>query len=89
MERAVLLSRREEIVPDVLSLSMQKEKKKRVVFIGGLKAQLEEIEVDIIIEALRSSRGNMAMAARKLEISERIMGLRVKKYGIDIYTFRS
>ena len=41
------------------------------------------------IESLKESRGNRAKAARTLGISERIMGLRVNKYGIESKQFRS
>ena len=33
-------------------------------------------------------RGNMAKAARKLGITERMVGLRVAKYGIDLGQFK-
>jgi len=42
----------------------------------------------MIIEALKRTRGNMSRAAAELGLSERIMGLRVKKFGIDYRKFR-
>jgi Nif-specific regulatory protein len=50
---------------------------------AGLKQTLEQIEHEIIVGALRASRGNKAEAARALGITERLMGIRVKKLGID------
>ncbi len=50
---------------------------------------LENVERELIMDALKSSRGNKAKAARSLGISERIMGLRVKSYKIDPSRFRS
>jgi transcriptional regulator with GAF, ATPase, and Fis domain len=49
----------------------------------ALKEVLEGVERDLILTALRESRGNKAKAARALGITERLMGLRVKRLGID------
>ena len=50
---------------------------------GTLAATLERVERELLLDALRSTRGNRAKAARLLDITERQMGLRVKRYGID------
>ena len=55
----------------------------------GLQAALDNLERDMIVEALRESAGNKAKAARALGISERLMGLRVVKHGIDPRQFRT
>jgi Nif-specific regulatory protein len=47
------------------------------------------VERELLVEALKSSRGNMAAAASTLGITERIMGLRVRAYRIDARRFRS
>ncbi len=49
----------------------------------NLKSVLEGIERGLILKALQESRGNKAKAARALGISERLMGIRVKRLGID------
>ena len=54
-----------------------------------LQAALDGVEREMIIDALKTHHGNMAAAARQLGLTERIMGLRVKKYSIDPQTFRS
>ena len=54
-----------------------------------LPTTLARVEREIIIVALRASRGNKAGAARALGISERLMGLRVKKYRINPRSFRT
>jgi Nif-specific regulatory protein len=46
------------------------------------------MEKELITEELRRSRGNMAQMARTLGITERMMGLRVAKYGIDPRQFK-
>jgi Nif-specific regulatory protein len=55
----------------------------------SLKEALEKVEREMITDALSTSRGNMAAAAAALGITERIMGLRVRKYGIDARSFRA
>ena len=55
---------------------------------SGFRQTMVNMEREIIIEELKRSRGNMAKAARALGITERIMGLRVSKFGIDPGQFR-
>ena len=54
----------------------------------GLNARLDEVEREMLVETLKASRGNAAKAARLLDITERMMGIRLKKHGIDWRTFR-
>lgn len=49
---------------------------------NSLKEQIREIEKEEIIRALRECEWVMARAARKLGITERMIGYKVKKYGI-------
>jgi len=44
---------------------------------------VEQYEKDLIVDALKSARGNRAKAARLLGSTERIIGYKVRKYGID------
>jgi Nif-specific regulatory protein len=55
---------------------------------GKLRTTLDSVERELIVEALKSARGNMAEAARKLGISERIMGLRVVRFRVDLEKLR-
>jgi transcriptional regulator with GAF, ATPase, and Fis domain len=54
----------------------------------ALKEVLEGIERDLILAALKESQGNKSKAARALGITERFIGLRVKRLGIDWRGFR-
>ncbi len=47
-----------------------------------LKKSIEEYERDQIIKALEDSNWVMARAARMLGITDRIIGYKIKKYGI-------
>jgi Nif-specific regulatory protein len=46
------------------------------------------MEREIILDELKRSRGNMAKAARVLGMTERMIGIRVAKYGIDPIRFK-
>jgi Nif-specific regulatory protein len=46
-------------------------------------------EKDLIQDALKTTRGNRAKAARLLDSTERIINYKVKQYGIDVKRFRS
>ena len=50
---------------------------------GPLNIQLDTLEKELIIDTLKVNKGNRAAAARQLGITERIMGLRVEKYGLN------
>jgi len=56
---------------------------------GVLNAKLEQVEQQLILDALRLTRGNQAKAAKILGITERIMGLRINKYQIDCNQFKT
>ena len=54
----------------------------------SLTAAIEAYEKDLIQDALKTSRGNRARAAKLLDTTERILGYKVKKYTIDCQRFR-
>lgn len=89
IERAVLLSQDGVIHGHHLPPTLQTAEASGTVFRGNLKEALENFEREIVQDALKSSRGNMARAARALGITERIMGLRVRKYDIEPRRFRT
>ena len=49
---------------------------------GSLRAKVTEIEKEEITRALTESNWIMARAARLLGITERMIGYKIKKYGI-------
>ena len=99
MERAVLLAEGYEmILPQHLPGSLHSETcpfgKNETVFspfssLGPLQSRLEEMERVCITDALTHFRGHIGRAAEALCLSERVMALRMKKYGINYKTFRS
>jgi len=89
IERAVLLSDDEVIHGHHLPPTLQTAEASGTTPRGTLRATLERVEKELIVEALKSARGNMAAAAEALGITERIMGLRVRKYRIAAKRFRA
>jgi Nif-specific regulatory protein len=55
----------------------------------SLAKAVESYEKDLIVDALKSARGNRAKAARLLDSTERILGYKVMKYGIEPRRFKS
>ena len=54
----------------------------------SLETAVESVEKDMILDALKTARGNRAKAARLLETTERIVGYKIRKYRIDCTRFR-
>jgi len=89
IERAVLLSTDEVIHGHQLPPSLQSAESTDTGLHSTLQEALDNVEREIILDALKSLKGNMAKTAKYLGITERIMGLRVKKHNIDPKVFRS
>ena len=88
VERAILLStdgviHSHHLPPSLQMAQVQPQQS------DTLKNTLESVEKELICDALRGSRGNMAKAARVLGLTERVMGLRIRKYAIDPKKYRS
>ncbi len=88
MERAVLLCNDHVIHSYHLPPTAQTAEESGTVSSGSLEAAISTFERDIIIDALKSARGNITAAARLLDTSERIVGLRLKKYRIEPKQYR-
>jgi Nif-specific regulatory protein len=89
IERAVLLTTDDVIHGHHLPPTLQTAEASGTAISESLQAALDRLEREMLIEAIKSARGNMAKAARGLGISERLIGLRVDKYGIDYRRFRT
>ena len=89
IERAVLMAQDEVIHAHHLPPTLQTVDASETARAGTLKAATENLEHGLIEDALKASRGNMAKAARELGITERVMGLRVGKHGINARRFRT
>jgi len=89
IERAVILStdgviHNYHLPPSLQMADASKEEGNRTL--GEMIANFEK---EIIVEELKRSHGNMSRAARALGITERIMGLRIDKFGVDIKRYKN
>jgi Nif-specific regulatory protein len=89
IERAVILSEDNVIHGYHLPPSLQTAESSGTPYTGDLQQKLDAIEQEMIIEALKRTKGNMTKAAAELGLSDRIMGLRMKKFNIDYRKFRA
>jgi len=55
----------------------------------SLSGAVERYELDLILDALKTARGNNARAARLLATTGRVIGCRIRKYQIDATRFRA
>ncbi len=88
IERGVILSTDQVIHGNHLPPSLQSAESTGTGFDAPLQESLDSLEREILLDTLKSTRGNMSKAARILEITERQMGLRVRKYSIDLSLLR-
>ena len=84
IERAVLVAEGDVVHPYHLPPTLQTaETSGSTAPTDSLKFLVESYERDLIRDALKSARGNVSGAARALRTTQRILGYKVKKYGID------
>ena len=88
IERAVLLCEDQVIHSYHLPLTLQTAEETGTQQSMSLEEAVSRFEKDMLIDALKSSRGNMRKAAAALETTERIFGYKVKKYGISPKQYR-
>ena len=55
----------------------------------SLRDAVGAYEKDLIQDALKTTRGNRAKAARLLDTTERILNYKVRQYGIDVKRFKN
>jgi Nif-specific regulatory protein len=89
IERTVLMCDGEVIHAHHLPPSLQTAEASGTVTRVALKDAVAAYEKDLLQDALKTTRGNRAKAARLLDTTERIMNYKVKIYGIDSRRFRS
>jgi Nif-specific regulatory protein len=89
IERAVVMSNDDVIHGHHLPPTLQTAESSGTTISGTLDETLDSVEREMLIEALKSSRGNMAKAARLIGITERRMGLRVRRFAIEPRRFHT
>ncbi|MDP0499877.1 MAG: sigma 54-interacting transcriptional regulator [Verrucomicrobiota bacterium JB022] len=88
IERAVLLSKGQSIKAHHLPPTLQKKSATESNDHATIEEAIQAVEREMIIDALKDTKSNMAEAARRLGLTERKMGLRVKKYDIDLTRYK-
>ncbi len=88
IERAVLVASDDVIHPHHMPPTLQTAEASGTATHGTLKEMVDAYERDIILDALKSSRGNVASAARALGSTPRIVGYKVENYEIDARRYR-
>jgi Nif-specific regulatory protein len=89
IERAVLVCEGGVIHAHHLPPSLQTAEVSGTLPRKSLDEALASYEKDLIVDALKTARGNRAKAARLLDSTERIIGYAVQKYDIDCSRFRA
>jgi Nif-specific regulatory protein len=89
MERAVLVCETGVIHGHHLPPTLQTAEKSGTITRLSLEGAVGAYESDLIQDALKTTRGNRKRAAQLLATTERILGYKVKKYGIDCDRFRA
>jgi Nif-specific regulatory protein len=88
IERACILCMDGVIRITNLPASLQTAAGTETMQSGTLDIILGKMEHQIILDALISTKGNSAKAAEQLGITERMMGIRIRKYNIDPKRFK-
>ena len=88
MERACILSTDNVIRASNLPPTLQTALSSKTNSSGTLEAIINKAEKQMILDTLVGTRGNLVKAAELLGITERMMGLRIKKYDIDPKRFK-
>jgi len=88
IERAVLLCDDQVIHGYHLPPTLQTAEQTGTQESRSLAEAVERFERELLIDALKTSRGNMRRASSSLNTTERIFGYKVRKYGIDPHHYR-
>ncbi|MDR3340898.1 MAG: sigma 54-interacting transcriptional regulator [Candidatus Symbiothrix sp.] len=88
IERAMILTADNVIHSYNLPPTLQTGVSSNTIHEGALDLILGKVEKQMIIDSLIANNGNMAKSALQLGVTERIMGLRIKKYDINIQNYK-
>ncbi len=91
MERAVLVCQSNVVRAEHLPPSLQTAETSGTSVAGNLPQAVDNLDREMIMEALKKTHGHQGKAAKLLGITERILGYKIKKYHIvpKIYSARA
>jgi Nif-specific regulatory protein len=84
MEHAVLLSKDGVIHGRDLPPTLQMPAALRATADGSLRSNVEQLERDMLVDALKRSSGNVSAAGRELGLGERMVRYKIRKFGIEL-----
>lgn len=87
-ERACILSTEDVVRSHHMPPTLQTAESSHTQSKGGLTFSVEQLERQLIREALVSCKGNMAQAAQTLKVTERMLYTRIQKYNIEVWRFK-
>jgi len=87
IERAVVVCNDGVIHSHHLPPTLQTAELSGTVSATSLVGAVVALEREMIIDALKTTKGNQARAAKLLQITERMINYKVKKYGVDCRRF--
>jgi len=88
IERATILCNNGVLQTYHLPPTLRPAEKARGTTFRSLEHALQTVERDLIADTLKANRGNMTKAAAMLGTTERIVGIRVKRYRIKPKSYR-
>ncbi len=88
IERAVLLCNEGVIHSHHLPPTLQTGEESNTLPELSLEDAIENLEREMILDALKNAKGNVTVAAELLKTTIRKFGYKMKKYGIDYRTYR-
>ena len=88
IERAVIVCDGDAIRPEDLPPTLQTAEASGTLPDVSLVEAVASYERDLLMDALKTARGNRSRAATLFRTTERVVSNRVKKYGIDCRRFR-
>ena len=89
IERAVLVSAGGVMHAHDLPPTLQTAEVSGTLPRVSLEGAVTSLERDLILDALKSARGNVARAARLLDASERVVAYKVRRLGLEPARFRA
>lgn len=89
LERAVLLCTDRVIHSHHLPPTLQTGERSGTIPFLSLEESTKNFEKELIVDALKNSKGNMAEAARLLKSTERVVSYSVRRLGIKPKTYRA
>jgi Nif-specific regulatory protein len=89
IERAVLLCEEEGVIHSYhLPPTVQTAEESDTVPGKSLEVAVANLEREMIVDALKTTRGNMAKAAQLLETTERKFAYKARRHGVDFRDYR-